>query len=691
MRDYREYIVCAGEKKKMIIEEEDSNGGGDLYMDVEPIKTVPDWIQEWVDYFRGTRKESPSGVPIIIKEEKENEELRKKREADMWRLLELEVESAREQKKRRIDKEDERMRILNRARERVHLGYLGKDTKLERLMRFREIFLRPDGETVRGRIIEANDQYVEDPYDDEYKTWRDRQRLALVNIPKLEFIPKDGATAEDFFPLYNMTGYNNTTLETYSTPDIFLLDVVEENREKFKSILYGDSQVLMKVTPFVNKQGQIRGELDILQTYNEIKIAYFLSELLYGYTNVLSVHFMVVVDWFQTSRAKMGLYADPQNPTEMDNLYNQITISEYAHTTVGQFFYDNPTLGALRAFIFQVLHALETAWHTNEFVHHDLHLNNIMLKKTHFDEQPLSERNESPFDGRNLLYKRRHDADWYVLKKEDLGNHIVKIIDFGFSRIYAPSHEQHDLYSVSLSHPPHLHDRFIGLTWPQNGMDPLHPNRYTDVRMLFLSILILPATFWNALSSQERQVVYAISEEVLDFNLMNVLIDQLSFKDEVSRVRRYMTVGNRLTPENINSCQLCVDFLMKFGGYARGNTLQTTNWTATDVLSHPFFDALKRTPNYEGATTLQKANALRNDVVVSFIDQDSLRETQMLKIKPNLITLRSNNNSNSIPLACSICKNPAKLEVHLDGTVIPVCGALCAEFKCLYNSKTVFR
>lgn len=645
----------------------------DFSMNVEegPKKTLYELVGEWIDYYKGNR-ESPHMVSMLV-DEKDTTTPSKKRVNDLRYLDRV------EKRRRTENTEEERNRVLTMLA-RKGIDYIGNETQLERMFEFRDILLKPDGSTtMRGRVIRQNDAYSQDPYDIVGRTWRTPDQLRVLNTPRVIYTPnsKTGIQESDFDELYDEAGYKNVELQTYSRPGVQLLNITEPNREKFKAILYGDTQVLMKIIPFVNERGQLKSPDDIKEIYNEIKIAYFLAELLYGYTNVLSVHFMVMVDWIQASRSKLGLFANPDYPTTMDTLTSQITISEYAHTTVGEFFTDFPSFKALRLMIFQVMHALETAWHTNEFVHYDLHTSNVMFKKTDYAD--------SPFKGRSLLYKRRHVAQWYVLPKEDLGNHIVKIIDFGFSRIYAPSVEQHLLYSVSAAKPPHVHDRFIGLDWPENDVYPDRPNRYVDVRLFMLSMFYLPNIFWTSITKEEKATLHALLEQVLDFKEINLLIDALGFRNEVHTIRRY-NAGGVLTPENIASCRPCLDFLTKFGGYARSLSNARNEWTATDLLNHSFFDELKREPQQDATAEYQRV-ALQEEVVVSFIDDETLQETQMLKDRPEnpfQITTRQ--------LSCSVCKAGNVNHYNVEGkTKVPLCSALCAEFKYIYNEKTVFR
>ena len=631
-------------------------------------KSLLDYLREWFNFLQEEQQQQ------VVATRRVTQPSKKRVVSDQTRVQ----QDVSRKRGRLEDVIQERRDLLGVAQSRKSIDYIGDDSKIERIFRFRDITLRPTDNTMRGRGIEDGDQFVEDPYDFvKGKTWRNLFQLAAVQIPQL-FVPNAGpGTKKDFDALYDQLYYQTAAVESYSRPEIFVLEVAAPNREKFKEILYGDTQLLMKLTPFIDSQGRLIPEREVDQIYNEIRIAYFLAELLYNYTNVLSVHFMVMVDWFQSSRAKLGLYANPLVPTPADTLYDQVTISEYAGTDMLTFLSQNTGFQVLRAVIFEVLHSLETAWHSHEFVHGDLHVGNIQMKRTNYEE--------SPFRNKNLLYKRRNIDDWYVLPKEALGDHLVKIIDFGFSRIYAPSKEQHVLYSQSTTYPPHLHDKFVGIQWPENGMDPVVPNRYVDVRLFFLTLFVMPPQYFAQMSETERNAFYALAEQVLDFDWMNRAIDATGFQSEPSNIRRY-SAGGRLTAVNLNTCRPCIDYLMRLEGPVRTTLNWRNNWTATDVLNQPFFDALRR-PTATQATELQKQVAQRENVVVSFINDETLRETQMLKREPASPFFFQQSTS----LACAMCQGKAK-HYNMDGqVVVPLCGSLCAEFKYLYNGKTVFR
>ncbi len=654
----------------------------DMSMDVEaspPAKTVYALLEDWYHYIRGDTNVNPLEVTIddskieVDNKRKASKELIDEDEAGMLKRL-------------RIQKEKTRDALNKKMISRRPIPYIGDDTQTERWLDFYELIGVNNATTLRQSITKRGIPFSQNPYDE--TTWRNRAQLMDVLTPVGVF--KKGTwqwqDTADFQKLYEMRGLITLSVASYSRPDLYQLSVKDgTKRQKFDNILYGDSELIMKVTPFLNEKGGMIDDEEILQIYNEIKIAFFLNELVYNYENVLSVHFMIMVDWYQANRLNMGIAVDPGMPNPLDTVYNQVTISELADTDMHTYMMENASLDTLRVVLFQILHTLETAWHTHEFIHYDLHSNNIRLKLTDYAK--------SPFKDRDLLYKRRDELnDWYVLPSESLGNHIVKIIDFGFSRLYGPRQPFDRLVNVNSTNPPHLHDNLIGIDSPSIGMSARRANRYTDVRMLFLSLFTLPREYWDSLGDSDRRTFYALASEVLDFGEMNRLIDELPFNNSIRRIRRY-SANDRLTPENLSQCGECITYLTKWNGYARGNFEGGFNLTASDVLDKPFFAVLKRRANDVAIRDRLRSNL--NEVVVSFIDSKSLAETHLVKQDPSKKPFKSSFTTNQTSFKCAVCHRENAQHYTVENTngskITELCGPLCAEFKYIYNSKTIFR
>lgn len=640
-------------------------------MDVEPNKTVTQYVQEWIQHYIGGAP-SPlinypdeTRLPVIVSTPSESAE-RLRQEQEAWRLtLELRRQHAE-------TREALRRVILSRP-----VFYIGHQTITERNLAFMNAVTGLNRHTVRGNLTLDKKNWIQNPYD--LRTWRSRNDLEVANnLIKATFgvsTTGQGPSKELFERLYSKEAMETVQVVSYSKPELVLLR--PKNKNLLKGVLYGDDELLLKITPFIDRDGKLIDNLRIQQIYNEIQIAFFLNELIYGYSHVLSIHFMVIVDWFQATRAAIGLFKSPFH-SPLDSLTNQVTIVEFAHTQIKDFMRQQPTLASLRAITFQVFHALETARITNEFVHYDLHLGNVLLKRTDYAD--------SPFNSRNLLYKRHGYPNWYRLPYEDLGGHIVKIIDFGFSRLYAPSTTSHKVFDRATGEARHLHSRPIGLNWEVGEMNVDEPNWYADVRMFLIEMLTLPhLEVWQAMAKDEREPFYAFTEDILDFGTINRLIDDAP---EPIQDERRLNAQGRLRASNIVHCPQCATYLTSFHGYARSAQVRKGR-SATDALNHAFFEPLQRVPQAmviddSTTTTLLVAH---DDVVVSFFTVDG-KEEAMLKMAAS----PTPSTNTTTPLKCVVCGAKAEhYNVEADERVVPLCGALCAEFKYLYHEKTVFR
>lgn len=558
-------------------------------------------------------------------------------------------------------------RAMARAQHSKTLPYFGDKSPSERTIEFTTALMMPSRRnTINNTMIKDKEPFTQNPYREE--TWRTRAQLEAVNDYRTkEYWSRSGPNRALFDKNYARISGQSIKVASYSKPELFLLAPVHP--EHFKEILITrDATLLMKITPLIEEDGRLVDQLDLDQIYNEIRVAFFLNELLYAYKHVLSIHFMVMVDWFQTSRSELGLYTQATH-TLMDDHYSQFTVAEYAEDDIFEFMQNHPTMDALRGVLFQVFHALETAWLTNEFIHYDMHTGNLMMKRTTGEDSPLS--------GRSLLYKRHGVADWYRLTDANTGGHIVKIIDFGFSRLYAPREAAHKrLTDINQGVQRHLHDKVVGLEWPAADIQRDRPNRYADVRLFMLSILRLSPSVWRAIPLDSLVAFHAFVEEVVDFRRMNELIDSAP---TAVRQERDAHGGGVLTPANLLYCEDCFAYLTRFGGYARAYGGE--GYTVSQVLDHPFFDSLRRAPQ-----DYNENDRGRDEVVVSFFTP--IGEEQMLKKLSASASATSTNGA----LFCSVCGDEAEhYNMEESGLVVPLCGAQCAEFKYLYDCKTVYR
>ena len=597
--------------------------------------------EEYVDYW--IKRENDSGVDgYTIGGNVEEEE-------EAWREM---------RERAGLTGSKERARVLSERSKK--LPYFGDMSPGERALSFTNTLMTPSRRnTINNNMIEDEAPFAQNPYVDE--TWRTRKDLEKVN---------DYRTRAIFDKNYvRPRGDESIKTQSYSRPELFLLAPLHP--ELFKEILVTrDASLLMKITPLVKKKGMVIGDLQLQQIYNEIKTAFFLNELLYGHRHVLSIHFMVMVDWFQTSRADLGLYSqgDSTRHPLRDDHYSQFTVAEYAEDDIFEFMQNHPTMDALKGVIFQVFHALETAWITNEFIHYDMHTGNVMMKRTTGDESPLA--------GRNLLYKRYGYDEWFQLTDANLGGHIVKIIDFGFSRICVPTNpahldEEHDYR--------HLHDKVVGVEWRAAQIHPDWPNRSADVRLFLLSLLRLQPAVWDAIPLEEREVFYRFVDDVLDFEYINALIDKAPTTWNDPKLERDAYNGV-LTPADVLYAEDCFTFLTQFGGYARN--YDNKGFNVSEVLGHPFFDSLRRAP-----LSHSEGERGKDDLVVSFFTPTG-EERMIRRLSAGVAATTT---ATPDILFCVVCGEEAKHYNTEGDKIVPICGGMCAEFKYLYGEKTVYR
>lgn len=194
-----------------------------------------------------------------------------------------------------------------------------------------------------------------------------------------------------------------------------------------------------------------------IEIFNEIRIAYFLRILWIGFENILSPNFMIIFDWCKLKlfddNPKIGLFQKilfKEKAVPKDDYFEFIiceNIEFESKDFLQKFIINNHPfplkLKILKIIIFQILHALETAYLTTGFVSNDLHLGNVMIKRV------------DDIKHKDFIYKRyKHSEKYYHLQEQIHQGYLVKIIDFGRSkiipRLYNGNipifHEKEDLY-----------------------------------------------------------------------------------------------------------------------------------------------------------------------------------------------------------------------------------------------------
>jgi hypothetical protein len=546
--------------------------------------------------------------------------------------------------------------------------YIGLYSPEERKQLFLHYFGGSDLSTPTATPEEHNDgplhrleTGVEDPYNG--GSWYTQEQLHLMS----KTFPQMDVVASLFQSRYSVVGRIPTESQTATAADLYN---IRSLTSYFKHLLYEREDLFLKIVPLAVDPEQLE------EIYNEIIAAYFLQELVYGYSQVLSLHFFAIVDWFPAQRRAIV-------PEEGDNpYYYQVIISERLDEDLRDYLLHNPSLGVLRACLFQLYHALETAWHTNGYTHNDCHMGNVLLQRIP-ENSPLYEK--------DFLYRRLSSPHWYRVRKEDLHNNLLKLIDFGRNRLYVPSESQH----VRPEQGRHVHDRLICFAGGEPYGYPCgEPNRRIDVIIPLLGILSNPRVYWDDLGKEASKEFFTMCERLIDFVEINYV------------VRRYFDARGSDRFKGISPGQIQAEYEWE-GGVRADNfhrcgkiyrLLQVPGvfiyrfWelgtVASDVLEDDFFTPY-RTEEILPARQLADEEVLSirdSHVVVSFLENPV--EADLLSASEMELS-SGGRGTPSHSRRCRVCHR--KSVTHRVGEDEFLCSLACYEFKYLFEGKTVYR
>jgi hypothetical protein len=539
-------------------------------------------------------------------------------------------------------------------RKRLFLHYFGDGAQSERPLTPEEFLEGP---------LHTLEPAVENPYDKEsWPTTAQLERLSVERPPKLDQV------ASLFTSRYAVLNKIPQEQQTSTKPDLYNLLSVSHY---FRHILAERDDLFLKVVPISGIHPEALREV-----YNEIIAGYFLQELVYAYSQVLSLHFMNIIDWFPAVRTAIVPEEGP------NQFYHQVIVSERLDHSLGDYLEKNPSIGVLRATLFQLYHALETAWHTNQYTHNDLHLKNVMVQVV-----PA----ESPLFAKDFLYRRLSSPLWFRVPKEDLHNHLVKLIDFGRNRLLVASEPNHiQVHNDSR----HVHDRLLCLRgYEYVGYPCDEPNRQIDLLVTLLNILHLPRAYWEAQGREASQPFFTMCETLIDFFELNDLVRAraadssafpnlrawLRFSDEYAGLG-----GGGIQAHNFHRCSRIYDFLREPGVFIY--RLTGAGATASDLLDDPFFEPY-RTERVlpEGPLTDEEVLSVRDSsVVVSFIAHPV--EAELLEAAEMELTARVDMKE---PGRCAVCHGSRV--THKVGETELLCSYACYEFRYLFGNATVYR
>jgi hypothetical protein len=194
------------------------------------------------------------------------------------------------------------------------------------------------------------------------------------------------------------------------------------------SVFASPTSVSTKSKRYAVKKQQLRNPKDPNDiAYRELRILGRLSQL---HDENRCFNFVRYYDHAKTS----ALFSEEEEAREVtsqdeQNLY---IVMECADETLFERARKPLSIGSYREILFQVLYALVVAQDTLKFMHNDLHLRNILLKKlpagTHCKlHDPRTEKKKK---GENNKDKNeKPGTSWYLLRGE-----LVKLADFGVSR-----------------------------------------------------------------------------------------------------------------------------------------------------------------------------------------------------------------------------------------------------------------
>jgi hypothetical protein len=553
--------------------------------------------------------------------------------------------------------------------------YIGLYSPQERKELFLKYFELKGDKT--SESVHATRPSLENPYDP--KTWPMGKSLVARSKRPTSY------QAEAFLDRYAVTKHIIPKQSSATNPSLYEL---KNTKDYFKHVLNDRPDLFMKIVPLYNqKEGHVISDNDLDEVYTEVVVAYFLNELVYGYENVASLHFMTIVDWFLAFKSTVVQQEEKDAEPEVP-FYHQVIVSEKIDMVANDVLENRTTaidfMREVRSTLFQTFHALEVAWHTHKFTHNDLHLGNIMYKRIEAG---------SVLDNKNFLYNRIGKNHWYRIPKEDLKGKFVKIIDFGRNRVFVPTKRSETFPNPTNSH---KHGRLICA----DGLDSLgiskkYATRRMDIYIPLLQILTMDQLKWYAISLTQEgrfmtQQFYSLCRDAIDWIEVNH-IAKTYYKDKylttqdhpdegvnAEKVREeYIKVG-KVGPDNIRYCPHLYDLLRRRGIFIY--KYDTTDYPLEDVLDHEFFSDYKQealiVEKDVELTHTQILNVRENNVVVSFLQQTGDAPLMMAS------------GGSSSTTTCSTCKSP-NLTHKANDTYF--CGAKCFEFKYIFEGKTVYR
>jgi hypothetical protein len=454
------------------------------------------------------------------------------------------------------------------------------------------------------------------------------------------------------------TKHARQMLNTCTQPYLYNIRPSESYKSAIldSNALLGSMSIIMKLTPLYDWAHKSMIRPSILQEiYNEIIIAYFLNDLLHGHNHVQSIHFTTLIDWFIVKKSTIT--------TEVitDKTYHQAVILERADISLNDYLLTYKSANVMKAVLFQLFHSLEVAWQSSEFIHHEPHLSNIMLKVI---------ENNSPLKGKHFIYKR--GSSWCKIEKKHLNNHYVKIIDYGRSRMRLKDDNDRLIEASDYSHLGYSHGSLV--------------NRHVDVYAVIFGILCLnQEKFWHQFTRDPLHVeFFRFCDAILPFTKINHVLNNMSVLDKKLhpnvQQERTMRGGGIQNTSQLVHCTSVLSYLIDVGVFLY-KRFENDTTTVSTALNHTYFDEYR-----QNGSTLN-LNESETSVVVSFT-------TPKEDGDPNTPSSSLSSSTSSMDIdkpCCSVCENEDVRCVINDGNTFLCESKQCYDLMHLFNSKTVYR
>jgi hypothetical protein len=536
--------------------------------------------------------------------------------------------------------------------------------------------------------------FIQDPYDydDDKLTWPNLKFLEKAKMLDIdeEMVDFSKELQSEFHKRFEKPVLLTTT-QSVTQPYIFHL----RNKETYNlsdnslSVLYNRNDLVMKITPLFTKYYSKMVDETLVydfdqhnldEIFNDITICYFLNELLYGYKHVLCVHFVLMIDWFPMIRTGLVVDADILKPKESRRLTHQVTIMEKADIPLETFITHAPSLAKIRMVLFQTFNALEVAYYTNRFHHNDLHYGNVMIQNII----------DTSLSNHSFLYKRYKtmeptSAVWYKIPKDEIGNYMVKLIDFGKSSLNAPNTKNHLMSAKNKDDTNiHVHSTKIFL----KNSSPKH-----DINCFLLNIIVIVDKLRDKLklSTEELDTFYAFCDDILPLEEVNMIVDN---NEKMRHELMKHTASDRVTSKNIlkafdDTKMPNVFLLVNSLVFRRPNPINDEIFKKT--LNHSFFEGYEM----KGVTLKDNKVRFENSIVVSFptSPDEMIMYDKIPKGQKKKHMFNSNISKDEELSLCSICdvcgQNSYDLYSFQKGEKL--CSKICYEFKYFCNERTAFR